>query len=239
MKCSRASRRSRSSCKLAVVVGVTLAFLLAGGAGLEPASSQCIASVQYRGRLYLQARTGSIPPVGRPAGRGAFPSCNDFVIPNQPPPPRTYTPVDVFRAGRLDPMIALMTKADASRGTTLYVGPGFLTVLPSHPLHRLIYHQTPVPDCAGRATRISGRLTDSARRDMIFLGFVHHVGPFPREKLTPNYFPVTITERTSVRGSFRLGLPYLPARTRVRITGAFCGDTTVPTFIARKVVAVV
>jgi hypothetical protein len=42
--------------------------------------------------------------------------------------------VNVYRAGSVAPAIALMTRRDSQ----IYVGQGFLPVLPSYPLHKAI-----------------------------------------------------------------------------------------------------
>lgn len=210
-----------------VVLAVALAVLV-GGAG--SASSQCRPAVKYHGEIYLGVSPSIPVRTGRFVGPAAFPGCNDYVNPGGTRPNEPDTPVDVSRAGSVDPAIALMTQQDRQ----IYLRPGFLPVLPSHPLHKAIFARVslpPAPNCH-RPTRLSGHLSDWPDLEALSVQVSHHRGFFPVDGRTP--VAVFLRESTSYAGSRYLGLPFIMPGARVQIAGAFCAGRA-RLFIARSV----
>ena len=228
--------RSRSQhVAAAFATGAILAASLAASElHPAPASAQCLPTIKYRGREYWGVRATTRVPIGRYVGRAGIPSCNDYVIPGQPPPQATETPVDAYRAGNVDPRIALRTRSPDA----LYLGGGFLPVLPSHPLHVAIFGSgpSPKPTACRRPTRLSGRTADSPILDAVSVSVGRHVGPFPPQ---PAAYPLTIYVKTTTTfsGTTRLHLPYLAPKSRIRVRGAFCyGSQNL--FVARSITTV-
>jgi Family of unknown function (DUF6281) len=210
--------RSLASHAYVTVAGVVVAValvVLVGGAGT--ASSQCLLAVEYHGETYFPVP--SIPVrTGQFVGPAVIPGCNDHVNPDGTRPRTPDTPVNVYRAGSVAPAIALMTPRDSQ----IYVGQGFLPVLPSYPLHKAIFARVshpPALECH-RLTRLSGH--SFGWPDLYTLGVQvsHHRGFFPVDGRTP--LAVFLRESTSYAGSKYLGLPFIRPGARVQIAGAFC-----------------
>jgi hypothetical protein len=199
----------------ALVLAVTLGVIAARSG---PASSQCLPSVTYNGTSYLGVRTVRTVPTGEFVGHGAFPGCNDFVIEGGPPANEPDRPVDVHRAGNVDPAIALKTPVD----NTLYLAPGFLPKLRSHPLHSAIFgtaSDRAARGC-GRQARLAGHVSDDPAVAFVDLNVSHHSGPFPTTNGRPTF--IGLRSWTRYRGPLRLGLPYLRAGARMWAIGRFC-----------------
>ena len=94
--------------RLLIVSLAGLAASLALVAGrARPASASCVASVDYLGASYLARSTALAPSdVGRPAGRGSLPGCND-VVTEPPQPAEPATPVTVRRVRGVAPRLAV------------------------------------------------------------------------------------------------------------------------------------
>jgi hypothetical protein len=108
------------------------------------------------------------------------------------------------------------------RDSQIYVGQGFLPVLPSYPLHKAILARVSLPPAlqCHRLTRLSGH--SFGWPDFYTLGVQvsHHRGFFPVDGRTP--LAVFLRESTSYTGSKYLGLPFIKPGARVQIEGAFC-----------------
>jgi len=153
------------------------------------------------------------------------------VIPGQPPPVPSETPIDVYRAGGLDPAIALRIKAD----NEVFLGEGFLPVLASHPLHTAIFgsHPSPKWSFCMRPTRLAGHVVRAPVLDDMDVQIAHHAGPFPPE-IIRNPMWIGIQATTAYSGTTRLGLPYIAPQSRLWVRGAFC-DGSAHSFIASAI----
>ncbi len=99
-----------------LLCGVLAVGVGACGSGGSEVSAGCAAAVEWNGHLYL----GTITAVesGLRLGRGEVPGCSD--TPDVEVPPRR--PIAVWRAGRLDPQVAVNVKGEYAG---LYVRDGF------------------------------------------------------------------------------------------------------------------
>jgi hypothetical protein len=157
-----------------------------------------------------------------------FPACNDYVNPDGSRPHEPDRPVDVYRAGSVNPAIALMTRQDSQ----IYLGQGFLPVLPSHPLHKAIFARDSGPAAVNchRLTRLSGHSVGWPDLYTVRVQVSHHRGYFPVDGRTP--LTVFLRESTSYEGSKDLGLPFIKPGAQVHVAGTFCSPKL---FIARSV----
>lgn len=194
----------------AFLAATSVAILGCGSGGSDCANASYAASVRFNGILYmgLALPEGRHVAVGRPIGTGSGACDRDVAV-------RAIVGVP--------PAAAVAVVAPGETQTEeVFLAPGFLPAMASHPLHAAIF------DVRRRWT------TDLRRRceRPITLGGV--VAP-PREssRLLVGGRIVVIDGRTSYHGPRHAGLPYLRGGERVTVRGRACPGTRVVAQIIR------
>jgi hypothetical protein len=194
---------------------VVAAGLLAAPA---PAPAACALGVEYRGAFYVGATPvpGARVEQGAPLRGGVVPGCDDVVIigpdgrrENEPPPD---TAVDLVRVAGVRAAVAVAMPGRSD----VFIAPGFLPELASHPLHEALFAEPPRERCPGSKTVTrTGRIVSAP-------GFGRQLGM----RGGGGQSSVAVGAATRVLGGTRrAGLPYLRKGDAIRVTGRRCGRT--------------
>jgi len=194
------------------------ALLSAAGLVVGPASGSCAFVVQWNDAVYVQADTDQAPRFGPPLGQAIVPPCYDQGQSGCSRRDEGYK-IAIFRLPGIDPHIAFGAERQA------FVAPGFLTSLPSHPLHEAIYGspkqpnarsgwhcaQDPIAGLVGTVTQAGG-----SEVGIRFEG--------DRVQRQYGYTEVEIDAQTSVKGFDEYGLPHIVEGDHLRATVRECGS---------------
>jgi hypothetical protein len=116
--------------------------LAAAGLFVTPASAACVDAIEWRGLLYVGARNEfPVADEGTQLGEGMVPACRDSEVVGtgctaDVTEESGGESVDVFRLPGVHPEVAVVALVP---GPVAYIGPGYMTELPDHPLHDRIY----------------------------------------------------------------------------------------------------
>jgi hypothetical protein len=188
-----------------LVVAATFGFAACGSAGEGGCSENAsyASVVRFNGVLY----TGSALPegghvnVGRSVGTGSD-ACGSEVT--------------VRAIAGVPPAAAVAMAAPGETQTDdVYLAPGFLPAMPSHPLHAALFDERP------RADRLRHRCRQATHLD----GVAESISGFGRLVMAGRN--VFFGRRTRYRGPRRAGLPYLRGGERVVVRGWACRGTRV------------
>jgi hypothetical protein len=142
--------------RLLIALTVTAAALAAAAlAGGGTASASCIASVRLNGITYIGTGFPHLPRRGAAIKGGVQPGCNDTGPSTRPEPD---LPAQIAALAGVPARIAV---AGPAGSVTVYLAPGFLVGLRSHPLYAYAAKQTPSAlfGCR-RSVAIRGRVSD-------------------------------------------------------------------------------
>jgi hypothetical protein len=168
------------------------------------------AAVRFHGVVYrgLLLDGGRQVGVGRRIGTGDYP-CNPKVAVNALVGVPPAAAVAVVAPG-------------ATKTGEVYLAPGFLTALASHPLHAALY---------GVRRRWTSELRHRCTRPVRLHGLLDPKSSEPR--LLVGQKIVMIDGHTRYHGPRRSGLPYLRGGEHVRVRGRACPDTRVMAQVIR------
>jgi len=177
---------------LAVVAGC-------GGDDDETASGDCAAAVVWNHEVYFGVFRKKLPPPGDALDDGEVPGCDDG---GGEEPSRD---VGLTAVSGVAPEVAVYAEGD------IYLNPGYLLELPSHPLHQEFYGPPgrPLRRAQGKSCTIEGEI-ESLQEFIV--------------QAPDGEQWITVDARTRVKGFRRGGLPYLRIGDRVRIKGKGCNE---------------
>jgi hypothetical protein len=181
---------------LAVVAGC-------GGDDDQTASSGCTATVMWNDEAYFGVRHKHLPPPGDVLVGGEKPPCNDGGGAEE-----QTREVELRSVSGVPPEVAVYL---ADSPGDVYLNPGYLIELPSHPLHQVFYGPPGRP------------LRRAQGKSCTFEGEIKSLDAFIVQAPDGEQW-ITVDARTRVKGFQREGLPYLRAGDRVRIKGKGCNE---------------
>ena len=205
-----------------ILATASLTLLALGAFGSGSAHASCAPAVRWHQVTYLgmggPAEGLALPAAGAALSGGVVPGCNDTVVtgldgrPLSPTEPDTA--VDLRRVRNVPAALAVMTTGPYGG---LYLAPGYLPQLASHPLHRL-FRPNAGRGC-GSATRLTGTVSGQPASAL---------GVRAGSRL----LDVLVQRRTAVRAPLRAGQPRLRNGDRVRLSGRACAGSA---FVARSI----
>lgn len=193
-----------------------LALLLAacGGSSAEPGSAACVEGATWRGHFY--------EGVGVPADRqlergdrvngGAYPGCDDAgEYDNAPERDNDDVRADLYAVRGVVPEIALVSPR--AKGV-VYLAPGFLTQLETHPLFDVLYSRS--------QRRIDVRRRKRCRRRGEVTERLQPGPVTPRGLFLVDGQEVFVLPETRVIGRRRHGVPYFQGGDLITARGSRC-----------------
>ncbi len=189
-------RRALAIACLAVVAGC-------GGNDDETASGACAAAVVWNDEVYFGVSHKKLPPPGEALEDGEVPGCDDGGGPER------SRDVGLTAVSGVPPEVAVYVEGDPDDG--IYLNPGYLLELPSHPLHREFYGPPGRP------------LRRAQGKSCAFEGVIEGLNTLVVRAPDGEQW-LTVDARTRVKGLERDGLPYLRIGDRVRIKGKGCDE---------------
>jgi hypothetical protein len=176
--------------------------VLAGCGDDGESSAGCAAVVVRSDETYFGVDHGNLPPPGEALEDGEVPGCDDGGG------PEAGRDVRLTAVSGVPPEVAVYAEGQSG---SIYLNPGYLLELPSHPLHEAFYGRPgrPLRRAKGKSCALEGEITSL-------------------DTLTVNAPDgeqwITVDARTRIDGLQRDGLPYLREGDRVRIEGKGCHE---------------
>lgn len=202
--------------------------LAAAGLIVTPASAACADAIEWNRVLYVGA-TNDVPTVeeGELLGEGVIPVCRDTDIvgtgcSSDVEKESGGEAVDVFRVPGIHPEVALA--AYGAFGLTVYVGPGFVTQSPDHPLHDEMYGSARRPNersgwNCGEPISLTGTVVSAPAYGGGGLEVRLDANPLGRQDGRTG---LSIHALTRITGFDRNGIPYIRNGDRLRASVREC-----------------
>jgi hypothetical protein len=204
---------------------IVLAGLLSAcGLVVGPASGSCAFLIEWNGVPYSEPNIEQTPAFGQPLGEGTVPACDDTGSSGcSRLDDADDESIAIYRLRGIDPHVAFGA-VTPSGDRQPFLASGFLTALPSHPLHRAIYGSPnrpsersapwscgdPIPDLPGTVVHEPGSGVFAVR----FQG--------DRVRRQYGYTAVAIDAKTTVTGFDEYGLPHIRKGDTLRATVREC-----------------
>jgi hypothetical protein len=194
----------------ALVAAASFAIAACGSAGDPCAHASFGAAARFHGVVYMGSAlpAGRRAAVGRRIGTGSAPCDRKTTV-------RALVGVPPAAA------VAVVPEGE-TKTDQVYLAPGFLTALASHPLHAALFGvrkrwTSDVHHLCARPTKVRGMLDPRSSSPRLLVG----------RKI------VLIDGHTRYHGPRRSGLPYLRGGERVTVRGRTCPDTRVMAQVIR------
>jgi hypothetical protein len=180
---------------------VVLAAVLLGVAYVPNAHAACLPLLTWNGHPYQGWGPVPVQAGARVHGRARQPACGDLVADGKFVPGKDhYLPVNAIRG--IDPNVAIVGEGN------VYVSRSTFPALPSHPLHKQLWHSYLAEKVSGPRCTVTGR----AAIDPVY-GFSVKSGRTTAQ--------IVVTPQTDVALQ-RHGTGYVPAGATVRVVGSAC-----------------
>jgi hypothetical protein len=181
------------------------------------ALGSCVRAVSLRGKLYIGAGNPSEPiTFGAPIEGGIVPACNDTNLSDEQDTPAALTSID-----------GVSSDVAVGMGADLYLGPGYLTESPRHPLHAALYSEEPDEihgfHCETDTRSLTGRVDSTPGFGMLIR--LQGLDDPSSTLLRPYDGVVFVDAKTEFDGLDRDGIPYLEEGREVSVAARQCaGD---------------